>query len=257
MIIKQLNPSYLKNIKSKKISTTLITNLQQNQYRSHTSNSSLPLYYNNNNNGMMDITDFSSESIELIRYRLNSCNKLNYKFNYDTTKKVGEAAVLMPLCIVNGKPSVLFTIRSMSLKTHTGEVSFPGGKRDLTDLSLESTALRETYEEIGIPPSQIEILGQDSIMPNKDRTMKVYPFVGFIKYPIDISKINFNHDEVKGVFSVTLKDLLNHDNRKWGRFSNSKLKYPIFEAQNGFKIWGLTAFILENVLRKINPLRKS
>src|SRR5437762_3069075 len=105
--------------------------------------------------------------------------------------------------------------------------SFPGGKRDLTDPSLESTALRETYEEIGIPPSQIDILGQDSTMPNKDRTMKVYPFIGFIKYPIDISKINFNQDEVNGVFSVTLKDLLNQDLRRWERFSNSKLKYPV------------------------------
>jgi hypothetical protein len=64
-------------------------------------------------------------------------------------------------------------------------------------------------------------------MPNKDRTMKVYPFVGFIKHPIDISKINFNPDEVYAVFSVTLKDLLNHDKRRWGRFSNSKLLYPV------------------------------
>ncbi|UZO29085.1 uncharacterized protein OCT59_022577 [Rhizophagus irregularis] len=244
MLIKPFNPFYLKNNSTK--STTLIKNLQ---CRSYASNTTLTLYNKNNNknnNSMIDVRDFSSETIELIRYRLNSCNKFNYKFNYDTTNKVREAAVLMPLCVVNGKPSVLFTIRSMHLKTHTGEVSFPGGKRDLTDPSLESTALRETYEEIGIPPSQIDILGRDSTMPNKDRTMKIYPFVGFIKYPIDINKINFNHDEVYGVFSVTLKELLNHDKSKWGRFSNSKLKYPIFEAPNGFEIWGLTAFILDS-----------
>ncbi|RIA88425.1 NUDIX hydrolase domain-like protein, partial [Glomus cerebriforme] len=116
-----------------------------------------------------------------------------------------------------------------------------------TDSSLESTALRETYEEIGVPPSQIEILGQDSVLPNKDRTIKVHPFVGFIKYPIDINKINFNPDEVYGVFSVTLKDLLNQDKRRWGKFSGSKIKYPIFETPKiGIEIWGLTAFILES-----------
>ena len=97
----------------------------------------------------------------------------------------------------------------------------------MTDPSLESTALRETYEEIGVPSSKIDILGEVSPLPNKDRTMKVHPFIGFIKYPIDINKINFNEDEVCGVFSVTLKDLLNHDNRKWKNFADSKFKYPV------------------------------
>jgi hypothetical protein len=57
--------------------------------------------------------------------------------------------------------------------------------------------------------------------------MKVYPFIGFIKYPIDIDKINFNEDEVYGVFTVTLKDLLNHDKRRWVKFRDSKIKYPV------------------------------
>ncbi|CAI2164521.1 11331_t:CDS:2 [Funneliformis geosporum] len=192
--------------------------------------------------------DFTPESIELIRDRLKSSGKLNYKFTYDTTKKIEEAAVLMPLCVVDGKPSVLFTIRSLNLKTHTGEVSFPGGKKESTDASLESTALRETCEEIGISPSQIDVLGKDSTLPNKDRTIKVYPFVGFIKHPIDIKKVNFNKDEVYGVFSVTLKDLLNKDKRRLERFRDSKIKYPIFETPKeiGLEIWGLTAFILES-----------
>jgi nudix motif 8 len=91
---------------------------------------------------------------------------------------------------------------------------------------LESTALRETYEEIGIPPSQIDILGKDSTVPNKDRTIKVYPFIGFIKRPIDVNKINFNEDEVCGVFSITLNDLLNQ-NKRWEVFRDPKIKYPV------------------------------
>ncbi|CAG8511311.1 13024_t:CDS:2 [Funneliformis mosseae] len=229
------------------------TLLQEQQYKMERTNEIHSFNESNekNDGGGDDVgntIDFTPESIELIRNRLQYSGKSNYKFTFDTTKKIEEAAVLMPLCVVDGKPSVLFTIRSLNLKTHTGEVSFPGGKKESTDSSLESTALRETCEEIGIPTSQIDVLGKDSTLPNKDRTIKVHPFIGIIKHPIDIKKVNFNKDEVYGVFSVTLKDLLNKDKRRLERFRDSKIKYPVFATPKeiGLEIWGLTAFILES-----------
>ncbi|RIA88424.1 hypothetical protein C1645_774898 [Glomus cerebriforme] len=133
MIIKQLNSfnpiCFSKNFNSIKFFRQPLINLQQkqNQIRFYGRiNNSSPLYYynNNNNNKNNNKIDLSPEMIELIRYRLKSGSKLNYKFNYDTTKQISEAAVLMPLCVVKGEPSVLFTIRSMNLKTHTGEVRY-------------------------------------------------------------------------------------------------------------------------------------
>lgn len=91
-----------------------------------------------------------------------------------------EAAVLLPLCMCDGEPSVLFTVRSALMTAHRGEVSFPGGHKDETDGTLEDAAVRETFEEVGILPSNITILGSLPPLPNKGTTLSVYPFVGFV-----------------------------------------------------------------------------
>ncbi|EIW71234.1 hypothetical protein TREMEDRAFT_27166 [Tremella mesenterica DSM 1558] len=70
-----------------------------------------------------------------------------------------EAAVLIPLMNVDNRPHILFEVRSSGMRSHAGEVSFPGGKSDPTDSSLISTALREAEEELSLSPSNVEILG--------------------------------------------------------------------------------------------------
>ncbi|CAG8445239.1 4964_t:CDS:2 [Diversispora eburnea] len=159
-------------------------------------------------------------TLELIRARLKQTFKENPKYHLKCKEIINDAA---PLCIANGKPSVLFTIRSQNLKTHKGEVSFPGGKKDPTDQSLEITALRETFEEIRILPKDIDIL-------------------------------------VSGVFTMTLNELLNPKIRTFRQFRNTKIEYPVYQAPSWVKleIWGLTAFILNSVLKKLtdSPLKK-
>lgn len=63
-----------------------------------------------------------------------------------------EAGILVPVTDNENNPEMIFTLRSSNLKTHRGQVSYPGGKRDPEDSSLVATALRETHEEIGSPP---------------------------------------------------------------------------------------------------------
>ncbi|CAE6425750.1 unnamed protein product [Rhizoctonia solani] len=89
------------------------------------------------------------------------------------------AAVLVPLCNVNGRPGLLLEVRGQ-LRNHGGEVSFPGGKVDPTDESHLAAALREANEELGIDPAQVEILG--SLAPPQISLggLRVFPYIGFV-----------------------------------------------------------------------------
>ncbi|KAF9340345.1 hypothetical protein BGZ91_002516 [Linnemannia elongata] len=191
--------------------------------------------------------------LDMVRQRLEGKDDTSAYFMHCKEDPVRQAGVFMPLCIYKGVPSVLFTIRATHMRNHRGEVSFPGGKRDPTDTSVLDTALREMEEEIFISRDQVEVLGECAPLPNKGCTMKVHPFVGYIKEPIeDLDSIKFNKDEVQRVFTVPLQDLLNPDKRSMVQFRNSKVLYPVWKVDTeNITIWGLTAFIIDGVLRRI------
>ncbi|KAI8354097.1 NUDIX hydrolase domain-like protein [Choanephora cucurbitarum] len=194
---------------------------------------------------------FDTTTLSLFSRRL--LNYPRFKLNYKPDVK--EAAVLVPLCIDQGKPSVLFTVRNMNMRTHRGEISFPGGKTDDTDPSTEYTALRETHEEIGIPPKSIDILGRYSALPNKTGSLRVHPYVGFIKGQVDLNK--FNRDEVSSVFTLPVDYLIRPDIREIRQFRDSKQKYTVYRVpehiEGDKEIWGLTSYILDGVFRKMIP----
>ncbi|KAI8980392.1 hypothetical protein BDB01DRAFT_843766 [Pilobolus umbonatus] len=163
----------------------------------------------------LDTTTLSSFSRRLI-----NCPRLKVRYQPD----VKEAAVLMPLCTIDGKPSVLFTVRNMNMRSHQGEIS----QVDPEDPSLEYTALREMSEEVGIDPSSIDILGCYSTLPNKTGSLRVHPYVGYIKDPhIDMSK--YNPDEVSSVFTLPLEYLIRPDIREIKQFRDSVLRKIIPE----------------------------
>src|SRR2546429_1587695 len=70
------------------------------------------------------------------------------------------AAVLILVCDRNGEPQIIFTERTNHVEHHKGQISFPGGACDEADDCLETTALRETFEEIGVVPDHVHIVGQ-------------------------------------------------------------------------------------------------
>lgn len=91
-----------------------------------------------------------------------------------------QAAVLVPLFLSDGELHAVFTRRRDDLRRHAGEISFPGGRRDAADADLLATALREAEEEVGLPASEVEIVGALQPTPTIATGYAVYPFVGVI-----------------------------------------------------------------------------
>lgn len=113
----------------------------------------------------------------------DNCN-LNFKnLSNQDNPEYRKAAVLLPLCFdKNGKPSLLYNLRSLQLTTHRGEISFPGGSLDPEDKGCPiAGAVRETHEELGIHPNDIEIWTTLRMFPTIASNMGVIPVLGFVK----------------------------------------------------------------------------
>ncbi|KAJ1654158.1 hypothetical protein IWQ61_005867 [Dispira simplex] len=198
----------------------------------------------------------NAEARDFIRQRLTDryTQRPIHGFRF-TAPGLREAAVLLPLCQVNNCPAVLFTVRSMNLSSHQGEVSFPGGMMDPTDPTYQVTCLRETQEEIGIISDRIEVVGRLPPVPNKDWTIRVHPFVGIIDHgaPLDLSLLNFNKDESSTLFTMSLAQLTDPRNITHTRFRGTRHTIAEFATPEHIvpRIWGLTAFILHDFLDTI------
>lgn len=158
------------------------------------------------------------------------------------------AAVLIPLIDHPGGLTVLFTQRTTHLKSHGGQISFPGGRVEPGDASAEFTALREAEEEIGLAAARVEILGR---LPDyRTRTgFRVTPVIGLVKPPLGLAP---DAREVAEVFEVPLAFLLDPKNRQrhTREFRGTTVGYYVFEYQ-GREIWGATAGMLVNLYKML------
>ena len=154
------------------------------------------------------------------------------------------ASVLIPLISHPQGLTVLFTQRTTHLRSHSGQVSFPGGRAEPGDASAEFTALRETEEEIGLRPSAVEVLGR---LPDyRTRTgYRVTPVVGLLTPPVAFRP---DPNEVAEIFEVPLVFLLDERNRqrRTREFQGQQVGYYVFEYGEKV-IWGATAGMLVNL----------
>jgi len=163
-----------------------------------------------------------------------------------TNAPLAPAAVILPLYQKDGEYHILFTKRTENLEYHKGQICFPGGARDEEDKSLEDTALRETFEEIGVRPQDVEILGQLDNMGTVSSSFLITPFVGLIPYPYEFV---VNPYEIEEVVEVPISALLDKNNyREEFQTHQGKNHLVCFYQYQGKVIWGATARILKQFL---------
>lgn len=164
---------------------------------------------------------------------------------------IKRAGVLIPVCIVDGKVEVLYTLRAANLKSHRGQVSFPGGMQDVTDKTLEDTALREIEEELGLNERDIDIWGSGNVIVTK-REISVTPVIGQIKGEFSPKRLQVNTSEVEDVFTVSLEDLCKPQNIGYTQFRGGFTTMPVFTGGK-LRIWGLTALLTYRFLSSLLP----
>ena len=158
-----------------------------------------------------------------------------------------DAAVLIPI-VAEPEPTLIFTLRTDSLSSHKGQISFPGGSIDDTDASALDAALRETHEEIGLEPSAVRVVGELDTTPTFVSGYVVTPFVGWLE---KVPELEPNPAEVAEILSVPIADLVDEIRKEPG-FEHGGRAFPT-EAWvwNGHVIWGVTARILRHFLELI------
>ena len=162
-----------------------------------------------------------------------------------------DAAVLVPLFLdERGTPHVVFTRRRDDLRRHAGEISFPGGRADDGEDLIEA-ALREAFEEIGLPPDDVELVGALQPTPTIATNYAVYPFVGLI----DPGKEwKLSPREVDAVLELAIDDLrAGYDRRRLLR-RGVPFRTDTYVVGEDL-IWGATARILADLLVRLEVAR--
>ena len=164
-------------------------------------------------------------------------------------KSAVDAAVLLPLYGLPEEPGLVFTERRADLRSHAGEISFPGGRRDEGDANLATTALREAQEEIGLDPAVVEIGEQLPTTGTFVTGYRIHPFVGRIPHPTELA-LAPNPAEVETVLTFSLHVLREgYEMRRLVR-RGIPIHTPTYEVE-GHMIWGATARILGDLLERL------
>ncbi len=159
-----------------------------------------------------------------------------------------QAAVLMPILIRKGEPSMLFIRRADHLRSHPGQIAFPGGAREKEDATLAQTALREAEEEVGLPSNYVSISGFLNLHETPSGYL-ILPVIGLV-YQDFLPQAE--KSEVAEIFEAPLAFLMNPNNhqrsqREWK--GKRHIVYGIPYRRR--RIWGVTAGILRSLYERV------
>jgi 8-oxo-dGTP pyrophosphatase MutT (NUDIX family) len=169
----------------------------------------------------------------------------NYNPPNDVSPHLRQAAVLLPLHFHEKQWNLLFTRRTETVIDHKGQVSFPGGAREDFDLNAEATALRESFEEIGLQQTQVKILGMLPAFQSIS-SYQIVPVVARIHWPV---KLTLSAAEVSRVFSIPVRWLAECDH--WQERIYRQYPVIFYDQFDGEQLWGITASITQLFLRQM------
>ncbi|MGY6554267.1 MAG: CoA pyrophosphatase [Wenzhouxiangella sp.] len=154
-----------------------------------------------------------------------------------------QAAVLIPI-VLEPEPALLLTVRSHALKSHAGQVAFPGGGRDGQENFPLQTALREAHEEVGIEPDQVRVLGMLQCFD----TISVYrivPVVGVVQGALSFVPCP---REVRRVFRLPLEQALDLSAYRQHAIRHRQRRYAVWSMRSArWPVWGATAAMLQHL----------
>ncbi len=162
------------------------------------------------------------------------------------TRSPRNAAVLMLCYPKNGKTHLVLIVRNSYEGVHSAQIAFPGGKHEQEDFDFAATALRETYEEVGIHPNQIEVIKPFTQVYIPPSNFMVYPFLGICKQEISFIPDTLEVAEIIEMPITTfLSDTIVIETELTTSYANA-IKVPAFEIENHV-VWGATAMILSEL----------
>jgi 8-oxo-dGTP pyrophosphatase MutT (NUDIX family) len=161
-----------------------------------------------------------------------------------------DAGVLVPLFLEDGELVAVLTERREDLRSHAGEISFPGGRQDFPEEDLRTTALREAEEEIGLRPDDVELVGALPPTGTFVTGYRIHPFVGLIEpgYAWTLQEA-----EVAHVLELSLPDLVRGFEMKRLIRRGVPIKTPTYTV-DGHLVWGATARIVQGLLERLGPV---
>ncbi len=166
-----------------------------------------------------------------------------------------ESGVLLLLYPINGKLHTVLMKRTEYGGPHSGQISLPGGKFEYGDASLVETALRESHEEIGIPPDAVEVLGQLTPLYIPVSNFQLQPVVG---YTAERPAFKADPQEVRYLIETGLDILLDPEIIKTETltFGELAMQVPYYEI-SGHHVWGATAMVLSEFLQVAGRVRET
>ena len=163
-------------------------------------------------------------------------------------RQLRDAAVLIPVVDHGPEASVILTKRADRLTSHSGQVAFPGGRIDPTDVSPEAAALREAEEEIGLDPYHVEIIGR---MPDyvSGSGYRIAPVLSIVRPGFTLS---INEHEVDAAFEVPLRFLMDPANHAQNSREFDSRVWVYYDMPYGDqRIWGVTAGIIRTLYERL------
>jgi 8-oxo-dGTP pyrophosphatase MutT (NUDIX family) len=189
-----------------------------------------------------------AHNIMVPQERLKATNNLDYsKIN------AKQAGVMMLFYPKNDKTHLVLIVRNYYKGVHSSQIAFPGGKYEEDDLNLEKTALRETFEEVGIPSDKIEVLKAFTHLYIPPSNFMVYPFLGICKEeitfypdPIEVAEI------IELPLTIFLSDSIVVDANINTSYAQS-IAVPVFKIDEHI-VWGATAMMLSELKVVLNSI---